>query len=107
MPQKHIELFYFEGCPSWKQALENLDAALRLEGVSVPVDTVLVTSGEDAKTKRFLGSPTIRIDGMDLDGPEADEREFMLGCRIYPGGDKTTGWPSVELIQRALQHAQE
>ena len=106
MPKKNIELFYFEDCPSWEQALENLEAAKRLEGVSVPVDKVLVTSGEDAKAKRFLGSPTIRIDGMDLDGPEADKREFMLGCRLYPEGDETTGWPSVAVIRRALQRAQ-
>lgn len=103
---KLIELFYFEGCPSWERALENLEEAMKLEGVGTPVEKVLVTSGEDAKTERFLGSPTIRIDGVDLDGPEADKREFMFGCRIYPEGDETAGWPSIAVIRRALQHAQ-
>ena len=102
-----IELFYFEGCPSWEHALENLEAALRLEGVNVPVDKVLVTSSEDAQTKRFLGSATIRIDGVDLDGPEADARPFMFGCRLYGEGDQSTGWPSAAVIRRVLQHTQE
>ncbi len=105
MPEKNIELFYFDGCPSWGRALENLEEAMRLEGVNVPVQRVLVTSGEEATTTRFLGSPTIRIDDVDLDGPEADTREFMLGCRLYPEGDETTGWPSVAVIRRALQRA--
>ena len=52
-----------------------------LEGVNIPVQKVSVTSGEEAQTKRFLESPTIRIDGVDLDDPEADKRDFMLGCR--------------------------
>ena len=103
---KNIELFYFKGCPSWERALENLEEAMRLEGANIPVQKVLVTSGKEAQTKRFLGSPTIRIDGVDLDGPEADKRDFMLGCRIYPEGDETTGWPSVAVIRKALQRAQ-
>ena len=107
MPQKTIELFYFDDCPSWERALQNLEEAMRLEGVNIPVQKVLVTSGEEAQTRRFLGSPTIRIDGVDLDGPEADKRDFMLGCRIYPEGDETTGWPSIAVIRRALQRAQE
>ena len=107
MPKKNIELFYFDDCPSWERALENLEEAMRLEGVNIPIQKVLVTSSEDAKTKRFLGSPTIRIDGVDLDGPEADKREFMLGCRIYPEGDQTVGWPSVDAIRRAIKRAQE
>lgn len=101
-----IEVFYFDGCPSWERALENLEEAKRLEGVSTPVQRVLVTSSEDAKTMRFLGSPTIRIDGVDLDGPEADRREFMLGCRIYSAEGGTTGWPSVAVIRKALQRQQ-
>ena len=107
MSKRNIELFYFDGCPSWERALENLEEAMRLEGVNIPIQNVLVTTGEEAQTQRFLGSPTIRIDGVDLDGPEADTREFMLGCRIYPEGDDTTGWPSVAVIRRALQRAQE
>ncbi len=107
MPQKTIELFYFDGCPSWERALQNLEEGMRLEGVNIPVFKVLVQSDEDAQRKRFLGSPTIRIDGVDVDGPEADKRPFMLGCRIYPEGDQAVGWPSVDVIRRAIQRGQE
>ena len=107
MPQTNIELFYFEGCPSWERALQNLEEALHLEGVKIPVLRVLVQSDQEAQRTHFLGSPTIRIDGVDLDGPEADTRPFMLGCRIYPEGDRAVGWPSAEVIRRALQREQE
>ncbi len=64
-----VELLYFSDCPSWERALKNLEEAMRLEAVGVPVHRVLVQSVEDAERHRFLGSPTIRIDGVDLEGP--------------------------------------
>ena len=102
-----IEFFYLDDCPHWERALVNLEEAMRLEGVNATVFKVLVTSGEDARKKLFLGSPTIRIDGVDLDGLKANRRPFILGCRIYKEGDRTAGWPSVDVIRRALQRAQE
>ena len=102
-----IELFYLEDCPHWERAIVNVEKAMRLEGTTAPVHKVLVTSGEDARKKLCLGSPTIRIDGVDLDGREANRRTYKLGCRIYKEGDRTAGWPSVDVIRRALQREQE
>ncbi len=107
MSQQNIELFYLGGCPSWERALHNLEEALRVEKLNVPVSKVLVQSDEEAQKMRFLGSPTIRIDGVDLEGADADTRPYMLGCRIYPEGDQTIGWPSVEMIRRVLQREPE
>ena len=107
MSQQNIELFYLGGCPSWERALHNLEEALRVEKLNVPVSKVLVQSDEEAQRMRFLGSPTIRIDGVDLEGADADTRPYMLGCRIYPEGDQAIGWPSVAMIRRALQREQE
>ena len=73
-----IEFFYLEGCPHWERGLVNLHEAMRLEGANTTVFKVLVTSGEDARKKLFLGSPTIRIDGVDLDWPEPNRRPFMV-----------------------------
>ena len=101
-----VELLYFADCPSWERALENLEKAMRLEGVSVPVQRVLVPSVEDAERYRFLGSPTVRIDGVDLEGPDADERPSMFGCRLYREEGQAKGWPSIAVIQSALQRAQ-
>lgn len=60
-----IELLYFEGCPSWQTALENVRSALRMEGQDVPVELVQVVDNEDAAQRRFLGSPSFRINGVE------------------------------------------
>jgi hypothetical protein len=98
-----IELFYFDGCPSYKQALTNVKEALRAEGLPDEVEIVPVISPADAQSKRFLGSPTIRIDGVDLEGSDADTREYAFGCRVYLDDKKSVGWPSVEQVRNALR----
>ena len=77
--------------------------ALRLEQVSDEIiGMVPVVDGADAQTKRFIGSPTIRIDGVDVAGSAAEVRGYMYGCRVYHDGDRVVGWPSVGLRRQAL-----
>ena len=80
------ELFYFDDCPSWQQALENLKRALELEQLPDEVEMIQVTDPADAQAKRFVGSPTIRIDGTDVEGPDAETHGYAYGCRVYAGG---------------------
>ena len=101
-----IQLFYFDGCPSYERALSNLNEAMRQQGLDDPVDMVRVTSVKDAHATQFLGSPTIRIDGRDLEASDVQEGAFGLGCRVYREGQQATGCPSVALIRRALDTAQ-
>ena len=97
------ELFYFDDCPSYVQAAGNLREALRLEGLPTAPEMVRITSEEDAVQKRFIGSPTIRIDGVDLEGPEAEDKGYGYGCRVYSSDQGYTGWPTVEQIRGALR----
>ena len=100
---KTVELFYFDGCPSWEQALENLKRALQLEQLPDEIEMIEVGDPTDAQTKRFIGSPSIRIDGIDVEGPDAETRGYAYGCRVYTGDGRTVGWASVDRIRQALQ----
>lgn len=99
----NVQLFYLDRCPFYGRALENLQEALRLEQVAADVDMVQVADDADAHTKRFVGSPTVRIDGVDVEGPDAEKRGYGFGCRVYSDGARMTGWPSVEQIRQALR----
>ncbi len=98
-----VELYYFEGCPSYLEALDNLREALRLERLPEDVTLIPVESDADAQAKRFLGSPTIRIDGADVEGSEAEAKGYGFGCRIYNDNASIAGWPSVEKVRLALR----
>src|SRR5215216_2383553 len=77
-----VELLWWEGCPSHPQALEDLERVLREEGVQAEVELVEVESDEQARSQRFPGSPTIRLDGVDATAP-TEGQPFSLTCRIY------------------------
>ena len=100
----NVELYYFEDCPSYEKALANLKEALRAEGLPQSVTMVEVASEEDAQRKRLIGSPTIRIDGIDVEGLEADERGYSFGCRVYSDNGSRAGWPAAKTIRAALRN---
>lgn len=98
-----IELLYFDGCPSYEHALRNLREVVAEEGLDASVELIKVTSAEEAERLRFLGSPTVQIDGVDLEGPEAASTGVGFGCRVYEDGGQMRGWPSKEQIRAALK----
>ena len=97
-----IELLYWDGCPSHPEARELLADVLRERGVDTPIELREVRTQEEAEALRFPGSPTIRIDGEDVDPAGASARP-ALNCRIYrlPGGG-VSPVPSREQLEEAL-----
>jgi hypothetical protein len=78
-----VELLWWEGCPSYPQALDELKDVLRAEGLDPEaVQMREVESDEQAERERFPGSPTIRVDGEDL-LPHGDGGPVGLTCRVY------------------------
>jgi hypothetical protein len=78
-----VELLWWEGCPSYPKALEELRTVLRDEGLDpAAVEVREVTSDEQAVRERFFGSPTIRIDGRDVQPPDEGD-PIGLTCRLY------------------------
>jgi len=94
-----VELLYFQGCAHHGATVERVREVLAREGVRAEVREIWVRDAEDAARLRFLGSPTVRIDGIDVE-PGANEREHGgVACRWY--GD--SGIPSQELLRAAIR----
>jgi hypothetical protein len=100
---ERIELLYWDGCPSHPEALELLHEVLAAEGVGTEVELHEVHSQEEAEALRFPGSPTIRIDGRDVD-PDGADRRPALNCRIYRLEDgRVSPVPSRKQLEEALR----
>ncbi len=97
-----VELFYWEGCPSHPEALALLEAVLAERGLDTEVELRRVETDAEAQALHFPGSPTIRVDGRDVDPAGADSRP-ALNCRIYylPDG-RVSPIPSREQLEEAL-----
>ena len=97
-----VELFYFEGCPNYQTARELVEEVAAATGAEFDLRLVEVRSPEEAERLRFLGSPTVRVNGHDVE-PHADERTaFVLACRVYRNGARPSGQPAEEWIREAL-----
>jgi hypothetical protein len=98
-----VEFLYWEGCPSHPEARELLEEVLQARGVDITVNVREVRTREEARELAFPGSPTIRVDGRDVD-PAGAEEPPSLSCRIYhlPNG-RVSPVPTREQIEEALQ----
>lgn len=98
-----IEFRYWEGCPSHPEAMELLREVLRERGIDAEVEVREVTTQEDAEALRFPGSPTILVDGRDID-PEGAAKRAALNCRIYRLSDGSPSpVPSRDQLEAALR----
>jgi hypothetical protein len=97
-----IDILYFEDCPNHVPTMDRINAVVREEGCDARVREVLVPDVETARRVGFLGSPTIRVNGIDIEPDAVDTKDFGLMCRRYVGGV-----PSRELIRSAIRSALE
>jgi hypothetical protein len=100
-----VELLYFYGCPSWETALQNVRDACALEGLTWAIEQVEVRGDDDAAERRFLGSPSIIVDGRDM-WPETRSAYYM-SCRMYRQPEGMRGWPTPEMIRDRLRALRE
>lgn len=101
-----IELLVFEGCPNAEPARALLKDCMTSLGISQAITEVQVDTHELAKLMAFPGSPTLRVDDIDVD-PAMRPAEGSLTCRTYWVGGKPQGLPDKRWVLDALRNARE
>jgi len=97
-----VAILYFDGCPNHEPAralVERVAAELQLEPT---IDLVAVADADAAAELRFLGSPTVRVDGRDVEPGASERDEFVLSCRVYRTERGLGGQPDEAWIRDAL-----
>jgi hypothetical protein len=101
-----IQFLYFEDCPSHEEALSRLRKVLKEEEITTEISIEPVETEEQATRLHFAGSPTILIDGRDID-PQPHPY-YALTCRAYRLEDgRISPLPSITMIRRAVRTAKE
>ena len=96
-----IELLYFDGCPNYKRAWNDLAEVIVKHKLDVSVKLLNVDTVEKANKLKFAGSPTIKVNGRDLEGYEGNG---IVACRVYDENNRQ-GFPSLELLSKRLKEA--
>jgi hypothetical protein len=97
----NVEILHIDDCSAWGDGLKNMIDALLGENLPVEIDLVLVKDDQQAERLKFLGSPSFRIDGMDL-WPE-EGQNYALSCRVYATTKGLVGVPSVEMLRERIR----
>ena len=99
-----IELLYFDGCPNHEALLPRLRELVAQADVSTEIELRKIADDDAAQRERFLGSPTVRVDGHDVE-PDAELRtDYGMKCRLYRTTAGLSGQPPQECLQAALDH---
>mgnify|MGYP003383783388 FL=1 len=102
-----IEFMYSKATGRGAEAEENLKMAIESTGVDTEVVYTEVDGMEDAKDKKFLGSPSIRVNGIDVEYGDREPDEYQAGTRYY---NTPQGWkpcPHARLIANTILEQQE
>ena len=96
-----VQVLYFEGCPNHQPTVQLARDVIRDLVLTVAVEEVEVTSLENAERLHFLGSPTVFVNGVDIEPSARSSTAYAFACRTYG----SAGTPPQELLVAALTSA--
>ena len=98
-----IDFYYSKSTGRGKDAEEALAQALEATELAPSVVTYIeVLDSEDAKTKKCLGSPSIRVNGIDVEYGDREPDEYQAGTRYYNTPQGWKPFPHARLIANTI-----
>jgi hypothetical protein len=100
-----IEVLHSQGCPNYPGALALVERVRDELGIPAELHTILIADQAAAEQARFPGSPTIRVDGRDVEPGSEPPAELTVACRLYRHEYRFAGQPEARWIRDALLRA--
>ena len=97
-----VEVLARRNCPNRGIAITLAERAVRETGIPARIEVVDMTTESQAQRRRFLGSPTVRVDGRDVEPGSNGRTGFTLACRVYRTERGLAGWPDERWVREAL-----
>lgn len=98
-----IEILARRDCPNRGMAQIVVERAIARSGVPVQLEVVEVKTEAQARKRRFLGSPSVRVDGLDVEPGSNGRTDFTTSDRLYRCGlGGVQGWPDELWVRSAL-----
>ena len=98
-----VELLWFDGCPNHGAARALLAEVIAEVAPGTPVVEINASDPAVAQTHRFPGSPTIRVDGRDIDPDFRDPGDYTPRCRLFRTTEGMRGVPPRAWIEEAMR----
>ena len=102
-----VELLYIRNCPNHLPTYEMVRDVLRENGLPLEITQIEIDSEVQATAFSFPGSPTVRVDGTDVEPGAPSSMDFGVSCRSYVVDSRRQGLPDREWINQAVRHARK
>ena len=93
-----VDILYFDGCPNYPATTALVRDVVQMLGLEASIREVEVRDAAEATRLRFFGSPTVLVNGQDIDPAIRGRVDFSFSCRMYG----RSGSPPRELVKQAL-----
>jgi hypothetical protein len=100
-----IEMLYVQDCRHYPATLALVERVRAGLGIGAELRTSLIVDQAAADQARFPGSPTVRVDGRDVEPGSEPATEYLVGCRLYRLEHRFAGQPKEHWIREALLEA--
>lgn len=100
-----IEVLYFAACPHHLPAMEIVRETLNSLDRQDEIRQTEIRTLAEAEAMGFVGSPSIRINGVDIEPWARTTTAFGLSCRTYLHGSQRRGVPSMQQLRRAMEES--
>ncbi len=102
-----LELLYLPGCPHHDAAVNLVHSVLETEGVRAEVRQIPIVDRQEASAYGFPGSPTLRVNGLDIENVPSRELGVGFACRTYFLEGKPQGLPPRSWLEQAIRAARK
>jgi hypothetical protein len=100
-----IEVLYVQDCPHFPATLGLVERVRAELGIDAELRPSLILDQVAAEQTRFPGSPTVRVNGGDVEPGSELVTEYLVGCRLYRLEHRLAGQPEERWIRQALLQA--
>jgi hypothetical protein len=100
-----VEVLYVQDCPHYPGTLALVQRVLAELGIAAEIRSTLIGDQADAEQARFAGSPTVRVDGRDVEPGSEPPMEIVVGCRLYRLEHRFAGQPADAWVREGLLRA--
>lgn len=100
-----IQVFTGRGCTHLDDISKLVAESVAEAGSELQLETIQLADYEEAKARKCFGSPTIRVDGVDIEYGDREPLEYTTGCRYYNTPDGWKPLPHRSLLVTAIKRA--
>jgi hydroxyacylglutathione hydrolase len=100
-----VEVLYVQGCPNYPASLALVARVRDQLGIKADIRTTLIADQTAAEQAQFPGSPTVRVDGRNVEPGADPATEITVDCRLYRHPHRLAGQPPERWVRDALLQA--